>query len=366
MSMIDPDRLLELFITITSINSYYPDEGRVAEVLRSRLAPTGLQFVADEHRNLLGYWPGTGELADHDPVLLCAHMDTVIPTTDMRPVIRDGAVHTDGSSVLGADDKAAVAAIVEAAVAIADAGLAHPPVEVLFTVGEDIGHIGSKAFDVSPVRSAMAFIPDIGGPVGLISLAAPGGETVKVKFHGRAAHAGLEPEEGRSAIAMAAAAVHAMQLGRLDHETTANVGVISGGEAANVIPAEAEITMQVRSIDPDKKQAAKQRMLDCCGEAAAAGRGTIEHETVFRADGFRFQPTDAIVLRAESAIRAAGREPQHTITCGGSDANELNAKGLPTVVISVGYRDIHTNEESMPIDELNCLAEVCAALMLAR
>ncbi len=364
--MIQPDRLLDLFITIAGIDSYYPGEDQVSDFLRLRLERIGIQMVPDEHRNLLGYWPGTGALADHDPILLCAHMDTVISTEGMQPVVRDGAVHSDGSSVLGADDKAAVAAIVEAAEAIAAAELPHLPVEVLFTVGEDVGHIGSKAFDVAPVRSSMAFVPDIGGPVGLISLAAPWSRTVRVTFYGRAAHAGLEPEEGRSAISMAAAAVHAMPLGRVDEETTANVGLISGGEASNIIPPRAELTMQARSLDREKQEQALEFMLDCCRQAAAERGGKIEQETLISINGFRFEPTDAIVRRGESAIEAAGRVPQHTVTCGGSDANELNAKGLPTLVISVGYKDIHTNEESMPIEELNCLAEVCAALMLEK
>ena len=364
--MIQPERLLDLFMTITGINSYYPGEDEVAAVLSQRLERIGMKMVSDEHRNLLGYWPGTGALADQDPILLCAHMDTVISTEGMKPVIRDGAVHTDGSSVLGADDKAAVAAIVEAAEAVADAQLPHLPIEVLFTVGEDVGHIGSKAFDAAHVRSKMGFVPDIGGPVGLISLKAPWARTVKIMFHGRAAHAGLEPEEGRSAISMAAAAVHAMRLGRVDEETTANVGVISGGQAENVVPPEAELIMQTRSLDPDKQRATLEEMIECCRQAAAERGGTIEEQTVGQIEGFRFKPTDPIVQRAEGAIKAAGRVPQHTVTCGGSDANELNAKGLPTLVIAVGYKDIHTNEESMPIDELNSLAEVCAGLMLKK
>ena len=364
--MINFDRLLDLFVAMTSINSYHPHEREVAELLRGRLRPIGLEFKRDEIGNEYGYWPGTGELADEEPVLLCGHMDTVLPTVGMTPVIRDGVVHSDGSSVLGADDKAAVAAIVEAAVAVAESNVDRPPAEFLFTVGEDVGHIGSKAFDVSCVRSKMAFIPDIGGPVGLVALAAPGGENVQVSFQGRAAHAGLDPEHGRSAIAMAAAAISRMTLGRVNEDTVANVGLISGGEAPNVIPPEAEITLQARSIDPAEQRRTMDGMIDLCQAAAQELGGTITHETKFSMQGFRFDPSDAIVRRAESAILAAGRTPQHTVTCGGSDANELNAKGLPTVVLSVGYKDIHTNEESMPIGELNCLAEVCAALLLAK
>ena len=364
--MIQADRLLETFLTILRINSFYPAEDPVADVLRCRLEPVGVQFTVDEHRNLLGLWPGTGSQSSSEPILLCAHMDTVRPTEGMKPIVRDGAVHSDGSSVLGADDKAAVAAIVEAVEAVSDAGVEHPPAEVLFTVGEDVGHIGSRAFDVSPVRSRMAYVPDVDGPVGRVVLAASSSENVQVNFHGRAAHAGMDPENGRSAISMAAQAVHSMTLGRIDEETRANIGKMRGGEAPNIVPPEAEMVMQVRSLDPQKCRQKMDGLIECCQRAAADWEGTVDCVSISQMQGYRFSASDPIILRADSAIRSIGLVPEHTVTCGGSDANEFNAKGLPTTVISVGYKDIHTNEESMPIDQLNQLAELCAALILGR
>jgi tripeptide aminopeptidase len=361
--MIDSRRLLDTFLTILRIDSYHPNEDPVIDALRPRLEGAGVRLRADPHRNAIGFWPGSGPRADEEPILLCAHTDTVRPTPGMEPVIRDGAVHTDGSSVLGADDKAGVAAIVEAVEAIADEGAPHPPVEVLFTVGEDVGHIGSKAFDVAEVRSRMAFVTDVDGPVGGIIMAGPTAESFRVTFRGRAAHAGTEPEEGRSALQMAARAIDRMQLGRIDEETTANAGVLTGGEAANIIPPDATLTLQVRSLDQGKFRAHREALLDGCRQAAEAFGGTIHVESLGSYDGYRFGDDDAPVRRAEAAIRSAGLAPWRATTCGGSDANEFNAKGLPTVVISVGYLDIHTNQESMPIAELDRLAEVCRALM---
>ncbi len=362
--MIDSQRLLDTFLTILRIDSYYPNEDPVIDALRPKLERAGVRLRADAHRNVLGFWPGSGERGDEEPILLCAHTDTVRPTPGMEPVIRDGAVHTDGSSVLGADDKAAVAAIVEAVEAIADDGTPHPPVEVLFTVGEDVGHIGSKAFDVAEVRSRMAFVPDVDGPVGGIIMAGPTAESFRVTFHGRAAHAGTEPEEGRSALQMASRAIDRMQLGRIDGETTANAGVLTGGEAANIIPPDASLTLQVRSLDQGKFRAHRAAVLECCRQGAEAFAGSIAVESLGTTQGYRFGEDDPSVLRAEAAIRSAGLAPWRATTCGGSDANEFNAKGLPTVVISVGYLGIHTNQESMPIDELDRLAEVCRAVML--
>ena len=362
--MIHADRLLENFLTILRIDSYYPNEDPVADSLRPELDRLGVQLSVDEHRNVLGYWPGAGALQDREPILLCAHMDTVQPTPDMEPVIRDGTVHSDGSSVLGADDKAAVVAIMEGLSSVADSGAPHRPVEVLFTVGEDVGHIGSKAFDVTPVRSKMAFVPDADGPVGGIMLAAPWSQGKRVVFHGRAAHAGMEPENGRSAISMASRAIDQMQLGRIDEETTANVGIVTGGEAINIIPPEAELSFNIRSLEQSKYESVSAEILDRCQQAAEAFGGHMEVHQINRITGFRFAPDASIIQYAEDAMNAAGIKPWTAVTCGGSDANELNAKGLPTVVISVGYLDIHSNKESMPIDELNRLAEVCAALIL--
>ena len=362
--MIDSRRLLDTFLTILRIDSYHPNEDPVIDALRPKLEGAGVRLSVDAHRNVLGFWPGTGARAGEEPILLCAHTDTVRPTPGMEPAIRDGAVHTDGSSVLGADDKAAVAAIVEAVQAIAAEGAAHPPVEVLFTVGEDVGHVGSKAFDVAGVRSRMAFVPDVDGPVGGIIMAGPTAESFHVTFRGRAAHAGTEPEEGRSALQMAARAIDRMQLGRIDDETTANAGVLTGGEAANIIPPDATLTLQVRSLDREKFRAHRDALVECCRQGAEAYGGTIDVESKGGTAGYRFGEDDPPVRRAEAAIRAAGLEPWRATTCGGSDANEFNAKGLPTVVISVGYLDIHTNQESMPIDELEKLAEVCRTLML--
>jgi tripeptide aminopeptidase len=362
--LINSDRLLDTFLTICRIDSFHPGEAEVMAVLRDRLSRAGVAVNEDEYGNLQGDWPGIGDLANADPVLLCAHVDTILPTPGMEPVVRDGAVWSDGSHVLGADDKAAVAAIVEAIETIAESGRAHPPVEVLLTVGEEVGHIGSKAFDATRLKSRIGFVPDSDGPVGRIILASPWAQHVTVTFHGRGAHAGLEPENGRNALVMAARAVAALPWGRLDDETTANVGTISGGEAPNVVASEAEMTFEVRSLDETKHQQCIDRVLAACDRAAKDLDGAITRDVPIRLRGFRFEEDDPIVERAKSAIRAAGIEPHCAVSCGGSDANELNAKGLPTLVLSVAYRDIHSVNESMPLDQLYALGNVCAALML--
>ena len=364
--MIQKERLLQTFLTLLKINSYYPNEEEIMQVLRSKLKRVGMKLAEDESRNLLGTWAGTGNLVETEPVLLCAHVDTVRPTIGMEPIVRNGRVWSDGSSVLGADDKAAVAAIVEAIESIADQAVDHPPVEVLFTVGEDVGHIGSKAFDVAPVQSKLAFIPDSGGPVGQIILASPWCQSLKVKFHGRAAHAGIEPENGQNALLMAARAIASLPWGRIDDQSTANIGTVTGGEASNIVAPEAEMILQIRSLSQQKHIRYIDDVLQACTRAASDLGGSKEHEVLFQISGFAFDPSDPIVQRATSAIESTGREPSCTVSCGGSDANELNAKGLKTLVLSVGYEDIHSNQEAMPLDELNALTAVCAGLILQK
>ena len=364
--MIQKERLLQTFLTLLKINSYYPDEEEVMQVLRAKLTRVGMTFSEDQARNLLGTWAGTGNMIETEPVLLCAHVDTVRPTIGMEPIVRDGRVWSDGSSVLGADDKAAVAAIVEAIESIADQAVDHPPVEVLFTVGEDIGHIGSKAFDVATVQSKLAFIPDSGGPVGQIIIASPWSQSLKVKFHGRAAHAGIEPENGQNALLMAARAIASLPWGQIDDQSTANIGTVVGGEAANIVAPEAEMVVQIRSLSQQKHLRYIDDVLQACTQAAADLGGSMEHEVLMQMSGFEFETSDPIVQRAISAIESTGRKPSSTVSCGGSDANELNAKGLKTLVLSVGYEDIHSNQEAMPLDELNALTDVCTALILQK
>ena len=366
VNLIDSNRLLETFLTILRINSFHPGEDEVMGVLRPRLETVGMKVSEDESRNLLAYWPGTGDLAELEPVLLCSHVDTVRPTVGLEPILRDGSVFSDGSSVLGADDKAGVAAILEALEAIATSGVSHPPVEVLLTIGEDVGHIGSKAFEVGPVVSKLAFIPDMIGPVGGIILAAPWAQNLKVTFHGRAAHAGVDPENGRSALLMASRALESLPWGRLDEESTANVGSVSGGEAVNIVAPEAEMVFQVRSLDEEKHQRYIDDVLDSCQRAASELEGHIEHEVLRSTQGFHIQETDPIVGRAKGAISSTGIKPSCSVSCGNSDANEFNAKGLTTLLLGVGFKDVHSNKESMPIDELNKIAQVCVALMLGK
>ena len=243
---VDQDRLLRTFLELVGVDSFHGREDSVAELLTGYLEPLGVEFRRDPIGNLIGVWDGGSD--DRVPIMLNAHMDTIRPTEGMRPEVRDGAVYSDGSSVLGADDKAGLAAIVEAMRAVGEAGHAHGPVELVFTVGEEVGHVGSRAFDLTGVQSRRAFVMDSTAPVGGIVTRASGRRELRAAFTGAAAHAGAAPELGVSAIAMAAHAIARMPLGRIDADTVANIGTIAGGQADNIVAPEARYLFASRRV----------------------------------------------------------------------------------------------------------------------
>ena len=260
---VDQDRLLRTFLELVGVDSFHGHEDSVVGLLTGYLEPLGVEFRRDSIGNLIGVWDQGAD--DRAAIMLNAHMDTIRPTEGMTPVVRDGAVYSDGSSVLGADDKAGLSAIVEAIRVVGDGGHAHGPVELVFTVGEEVGHVGSRAFDPTGVRSRRAFVLDSTAPVGSVVTRASGRRELRATFTGTAAHAGAAPELGVSAIAMAAHAIARMPLGRIDAETVANIGTISGGQADNIVAPEARLTGEARSLDEralDRQIAAMTGALD--------------------------------------------------------------------------------------------------------
>ena len=355
------DRLLENFLAMLSVDSFHGDEADVAAIICPALKPLGVDFRTDAVGNLIGRWPGRGR--SDGLIMLNAHMDTVRPTPNMRPVVDHSGVRSDGSSVLGADDKAGVAAIIEGVRAIADAGLDHAPIELVFTVGEDVGHIGSKAFDKGSIDARTSFVFDAGGPVGTIVMRAPGQIRVTAKLYGRAAHAGIEPELGVSAISLLARAVDQMPLGRIDDETTANIGTIQGGMASNIVAPEARIDAEARSLSEGRLKEQTDAMRTAVTNAVSQLGGTFEFEEYRFYTAYELNHDMYGVQLATRAIEASGLTPRYVSTGGGSDAHEFNQKGITSVCIGVGYVDVHTNEEFMPHDALRDIAQVAAQLI---
>ena len=269
--MINESRLVQTFLDLVVIDSPAGQEREVADELARLFTALGGEVVRDEHHNLIARWPATRSQGDW--LMLSAHMDTVGTDVGIKPQIRDGVIYSDGTTILGSDDKSGVAVILEVIESLREDGAAHPPLEAVISVSEELGLVGAKLLDKSQLRSRRGYILDAGGPLSNIVVSAPSQDRLLVTVHGRKAHAGAEPEKGINAIRVASEAIAAMPLGRIDEETTANIGVIHGGTATNIIPDEVEVRGEARSRNTEKlakQTAAMIAAFDAAAERHAA------------------------------------------------------------------------------------------------
>ena len=342
----------------------------MADRVRSYLEELGLEVDEDDAGsrigsttgNLLARLPATN---DHggEPIFLCAHLDTVPPTGPLEPVVEDGVVRNAGGTILGADNKAAVAAMLDAASRIVEEGRGHAGIELLFTPKEEVGLQGAKAFDASRLEAVTGFVFDQGAPVGDVVLGAPYASNVEVVLRGRAAHAGMAPEEGRSAIAAAARAIADLRLGRLDDETTANVGLIHGGTAKNIVPDRCSFSLDVRSHSEEKLSDLVREILESITFAAALEQCEAETTVLESYRGYRFARGDRPVALACAALVRAGVQPRLGLTGGGADANVFNERGKECVNMANGMMEIHTPDEHIAVADLERMVDVTLALV---
>jgi len=340
------ERLHQTFEALCRIESPTGDERACADWITGELRTLGLSVTEDDSGPQAGSNAGNllTRIAGRGPgsIMLCAHMDTVPPAAPVEPVFRDGGWENENDGILGADNKAAIAALIELARRITGAGA--PPeagIELLFTVSEETGLHGAHAFDVANLRSDVGFVFDHASPLGEIVVASPTYQRLTAEIHGRAAHAGLRPEAGRSAIVAAARAVSAMTLGRLDEETTANIGTITGGSAANVVPERCRIVGEVRGMDHARVEAALTGMIDALQDAADGGECDLDVSVEKMFTGYRLRPSDAAVELAQRALAACGYGPRLIASGGGSDANAFQAAGFSCLNLANGTERAH-------------------------
>lgn len=363
------ERVVETFIELVKIDSETKNEGRFQAYLKGQFEALGLKVIEDNTmektglgaNNLLCQFPGTLEVP---PIFFSAHVDTVTPGVGIKPEIRDGVIYSDGTTILAADDKAGIAVMLELIKVIQERELPHGLIEFILTPGEEIGLIGASAFDVKQMVSDYGFVLDNGGPVGSITMASPTLMGLEVEVIGKTAHAGLEPEKGVSAIEIAARAISNMQLGRLDDETTANIGTINGGTASNIVADNVVVAAEVRSISHRHCQEQLMAMVTAFEESARDYGGTINYSTDIKSIGYRFSKDEAVVQMATRAIESIGDHARYEVSGGGSDANVLNAKGKKALNLSIGYEEIHTVNEFIAIDQL--LKAVALAVELVK
>jgi tripeptide aminopeptidase len=364
--------VLDLFRDLAAIPSPPGRERAVADRVLEFLRNLGLEPAEDDAGARIGSdignihvaLPPTGD-GDGTPIFLNAHLDTVPPTAPIDPEVRNGVVVNRHDTILGADNKAAVAVMLEAVAELVRGGRAHAGVELVLTPMEEVGLRGAKEFDTSRLRASIGYCYDHAAPIGNVVLAAPTQRTVRFRFIGRAAHAGIAPEEGRSAIVAAARAIADMPLGRIDAETTANVGMVRGGIAGNIVPPECTVDAEARSRDLGRLREQVQAMLDAATFAANLAECELESRIEPEYEGYRFARSDPAVRLAARALEACGREPVYIDSGGGADANVWNARGLQCVNLCNGMAAIHTASEHIAASDLDVMLDVTLALVEA-
>jgi len=352
--VIDETRLLQTFLDLVQIDSPSGQEAAVAADLADRLRALDLDVSTDRAGNVLGRWEGSGA-----PLLLSAHMDTVAPGIGIRPIVEDGVIRSDGTTILGGDDKSGVAVILEALTVLHEQGR-RSAVEVAFTVKEETGLIGAQAIDPGWLRAREALVLDSGGPLNAVVHGAPSSDRFAAVVHGRAAHAGSNPEDGINAILVAAQGIARMPLGRIDEETTSNIGLIQGGQAVNVVPDRVEMRGEARSHDIAKLDAQIATMRSAMEQAVAQHPGAqLELDIRRTYEGYRLAEDEPLIHRIARALEAMGESaPDLRLSGGGSDANIYNTRGITAVPISTGMQAVHTNQEWIALSSMVRCAEL--------
>jgi len=362
------ERLLETFLDLVRIESPPGFEALAAAYCARELEAAGCrvwfdaaaELTGSDTGNLIAELPGTvpGVLA------LSAHLDVVEPCRNIRPVITDGVIHSAGPTILGADDRAGLAAAIETVRRVAEGGGSYPTIRTIFTIQEEVGLHGAKHLRPEDIACDLCLVLDAEGTPGGIVIGAPTHYTFAAEFYGRASHAGVAPELGISAITMAAEAIAAMQLGRLDARTTANVGSIKGGRATNVVTARCDITGECRSLDRDRVESVRLAMDSAMRASAERAGGTVEVLWHLEYEGFESEQDSREIRLVAEAIRDVGREPNTYRTGGGSDANVLAVMGVPTLALACGMTGVHGTNEQITVDDLEALARICEAVVV--
>lgn len=368
--MVNQERLVRTFLDLVKINSPSKSERGVVDYLRPMLEELGFDVKEDDTGSKIGGNAGNliatkqGSLDKGLRIFLSAHMDTVDITEGLEPVVtEDGMIKSQGKTILGADDKAGIAVTLEAVRVALEKNIPFRSIQLLYSVSEEVGLLGARHMDPSEIKADVGYVFDTEKPVAHIVTAAPSHVNLLVRYKGKAAHAGINPEGGINAIVAASRAVAKMKLGRIDPETTANVGVIHGGKARNIIPEDVEIRAEARSRNEAKLAVQVDHMVKTFEEAAKEVGAEVEIDVQQEYTTYRWTSEDAPVKLAQKAAGSIGIDQLMLEGGGGSDANVFNLKGVPAVVIGVGYEGAHTRNEQIAIDDLVKSAEFALALI---
>lgn len=366
--LINKERLIAEFMELVQIDSETGNEGAIQTVLKEKFAALGLKVEEDHAKEKTGH--GANNLictlegnTKGDTIYFTSHMDTVVPGQSIKPSIDGDYIVSDGTTILGSDDKTGLSAILEALKVIKENDLPHGTIQFIITVGEESGLVGAKALDSSMIQAEYGFALDSDGPVGDIITAAPTQAKIMAKIYGKTAHAGVAPEKGVSAITIAAKSIAKMPLGRIDEETTANIGRFVGGKQTNIVCDYVEILAEARSLIPAKMEDQVEKMKKAFIETAKEMDGKADVDVTIMYPGFKFSDGDHVVEVAKKAAISIGRTPKLLQSGGGSDANVIAGFDIPTVNLAVGYEEIHTTNERQSIPELIKTSEMILSII---
>ncbi len=360
-------RLVDTFLKYIQIDSESFSEKAMADAVMADLAEIGCEVYTDNCGEKFGSNAGNVYAVlkgdeEKEPILFSAHMDTVKPGIGVKPVIKDGVIYSDGTTVLSGDDKSGVAAVVEALRTVKEENLCHPTIEVVFSICEEVGLLGSSNMDYSRITAKKAVVLDSSGDAGRIITSAPGQVKIDGYFIGKSAHAGIAPESGISAIQIAAEAVSNMKLLRIDKETTANIGTFSCEGATNIVAEKVHFVAEARSLNREKLAAQTLHMTQCIDNACKKFGGKFEGKVLELYQPYSKPDDDNLVQQVVKACEEVGLVAEIASTGGGSDANNMNQNGISAVVLGTGMANVHTVNEFITIKNLEDTAKLCLQL----
>lgn len=360
--------VLQLFLELAALPTPPGEERAAGDVVLRYLRDLGLDpdedgAAAELDGTMGNIYVRLEPTVEGTPIFLCAHLDTVPPSGALEPVVEDGVVRNAAGTILGADNKSAAAAMLEGVRRVLAENRPHAGIELVLTPMEEVGLRGAYAFDASRLHADIGYVYDEAAAIGRVILGAPWSQAMEVTFHGRAAHSGMFPEEGRSAIAAAARAIADLRLGRVDEITTSNVGVITGGTAGNIVPEWCSFLAEARCQDEAKLKDFVQEMLDALTFAATQADVEVEWTLRKSYDGYRFKQTDDVVGLVSAALQRCGHEVSYALSGGGADANAFNEAGKRCLNIANGMTDIHTPTEHIAVADLEAMVDVTLAIV---
>lgn len=378
---VNEKRLVDRFLQMVQIDSPSTQEREMVDYLKKELETLGFEVEEDDagrdlmqqHGDMRGAstvrFAGNliarkkATLAGVKTVMFAAHMDTVVSNKGVKASVGNGVIHTDKTTILGADDKAGIAALLEAAQIMNEQKLPHGDLEYVFTIAEESGLNGSRLLDKTKLKASYGFVMDSGGPPNVIIGSSPTEVDFSIKIHGKAAHAGVDPENGINAIAVLGPALSNIQLGRIDKETTVNIGIIKGGERTNIVCDYVELLGEVRSLDEKKisEQISKFQTAFSLAAEKFGARFEMEEQKIY--SGFDLTEEDEVVRAAFEGARKAGLNPQLAARGGGSDTNIFNGANIPSVNLGVGASKDHTNEETVTVQDLTSAAKLVLGIV---